>query len=127
TRKDSLFHMDLDHDASNQVETKVILPSSKEEPQEISKLDALCALIKELLHEVKSQKDNLRSSYQKEEETFLSENSASQKERQKTVFADRYLRTIQNQLIKKIRQKEVDFELWDTFVDFIEGQKLELS
>lgn len=127
TRKDSLFHMDLDHDVSNQVETKVILPSSKEEPQEVSKLDALCALIKELLHEVKSQKDNLRSSYQKEEETFLSENSASQKERQKTVFADRYLRTIQNQLIKKIRQKEVDFELWDTFVDFIEGQKLEFS
>ena len=126
TRKDSLFHMDLDHDAFNQVETKVILPSSKEEPQEVSKLDALCAMIKELLHEVKSQKDNLRSPYQ-EEETFLSENSASQKERQKAVFADRYLRTIQNQLIKKIRQKEVDFELWDTFVDFIEGQKLEFS
>lgn len=127
TRKDSLFHMDLDHDASNQVETKVILPSSKEESQEVSKLDALCALTKELLHEVKSQKNNLRSSYQKEEETFLSENSDSQKQRQKAVFADRYLRTIQNQLIKKIRQKEVDFELWDAFVDFIEGQKLELS
>ena len=117
--------MDLDVADSNQVKTKVKLPIRKEESQEVSKLDALCTLIKELLYEVKSQKDNLRSSYQKQEEDFPLGSSNSQK--QGVVFADRYLRTIQNQLIKKIRQKEVDFELWDTFVDFIEGLKFEFS
>ena len=34
--------------------------------------------------------------------------------------ADRYLRTIQNQLIKRIRQRDIDYELWDAFVDLVE-------
>lgn len=33
--------------------------------------------------------------------------------------SNRYLRTIQNQLIKRIRQREVDYELWDIYVDLI--------
>ncbi|MCP5490151.1 MAG: hypothetical protein H7A42_03425 [Chlamydiales bacterium] len=33
---------------------------------------------------------------------------------------NRILQTIQNQLIKQIRRKEVDFELWDTYVELIQ-------
>lgn len=33
---------------------------------------------------------------------------------------DRYLRTIQNQLIKQIRQKQADHELWGLFVELVE-------
>ena len=33
---------------------------------------------------------------------------------------DRYLRTIQSQLIKAIRQKRVDHELWDAYVELTE-------
>lgn len=36
---------------------------------------------------------------------------------------DRYLRTIQNQLVKRIRNKEVDYELWDSYVDLVDGNK----
>jgi len=34
-------------------------------------------------------------------------------------YTDQVLRTIQNQLIKQIRQKQVDFELWDTYVNLV--------
>lgn len=35
---------------------------------------------------------------------------------------DRYLRTLQNQLIKAIRQKRVDHELWDAYIELVETQ-----
>jgi len=123
--RDSLFHMDLTDNTSPQQEQKLKLPTQKEEAQEGSKLDALCMLIQELLQEVRSQKDVLKIPHRKEEEA---DGYFSTKERRgQDAFPDRYLRTIQNQLIKKIRRREVDFELWDTFVDFVEGEEIGFS
>lgn len=126
TRKDSLFHMKLDNEASNQKETTVERPVKREKLENPSKLDDLCSLMKDLLHEFKTQKESLRNLH-REEVPIRKEHSSPKGQRQNNAFPERYLRTIQNQLIKKIRKKEVDFELWDAFVDFVEGQGLEFS
>ncbi|MCB1073273.1 MAG: hypothetical protein KDK96_09275 [Chlamydiia bacterium] len=110
----------------NEAQDILITNSDSEKPlNDMQKLDSLLELAGEISQEIKQQ--NKTDKPAKKPLGIHDEGKFNIAERQNILFTDRYLRTIQNQLIKKIRQKEVDFELWDTFVDFIEGQKLEFS
>ena len=105
----------------------------KEETETINprlpKTESLQKLLSELLQEIRSNKESYKPSSKSQEvyEQSINETPANTKDRISGSLTGRYLKTIQNQLIKKIRQKEVDFELWDAFVDFIEDEKREFS
>lgn len=105
------------------------LPSPKEETQDIDtqlpKIEPLQQLLSELLQEIRSNKVSYMhsSNPQNAYNSLTDEIPTNMKARISDSLTGRYFRTIQNQLIKKIRQKEVDFELWDAFVDFIEHEK----
>jgi len=108
-----------------------ISPKEKAEttnPQ-LPEIESIQQLLSELLQEIKSKKANLMPSSNPQQAYGLTINETpkNMKEKPSDSLTGRYLRTIQNQLIKKIRQKEVDFELWDAFVDFIENEKREFS
>jgi len=90
---------------------------------ESTKLDSVLQLLRELLQEIKSQQEipKNRCEPRKESDEFsINAFRPLMKEKLQDSLSDRYFRTIQNQLIKRIRKKEVDHELWDAYVDLIE-------
>lgn len=94
-----------DDDFSNLTEnsSQIFQPSKIDQILEKTSqsFDVMCRLLQTLQNQVElSPKDSHLSSEQSQQ--------------------NRYLRTVQNQLIEQIRKKQVNFELWDMYVDLVQ-------
>ena len=94
-------------------------PSPLSDKKELSQTDSILHHLETLVNEVRSLKQRSTEG----SSALRSAENINKDPGTWSPFARRYLHTIQNQLIKKIRQKEIDYELWETFVDFVEEEK----
>jgi len=88
------------------------------------KTDQLLETMSQLLQALQNPKDphteDTRQDSHKSGQALIDEVERDNRKVFSESVQDRYLRTIQNQLIKRIREKQVDYELWDAFVELAE-------